>query len=376
MNTFNNLPIYDATFEKEGTGILCVSLVDFPAVESDFLKFKKEPVKQLYAVQDQAKRIVRGVLMRADFPIYRVDAHRGEYYIVFKKEQVRLMAEKYLASGDNNLMDTMHNNLFEYGVQMVQFFIKDIEKGINPEGFEDIEDGSLFAEYHITNDDVWNKVLDGTYRGFSIEVIPEVKRRKENKKMSKLSRMFKAIEKAMLDFSSITTDKGVIFYDNEDEIAEGVAVYTEDAEGNRIEIEDGEYKTDDGKSIIIEGGIVKTIADIEPVVEEEPQEEEPIEEPTPVEEPVVEEPKEDEGKPVEPVVEEPKEEEETPVEDEKDKRIAELEALVAELNERIAELEGENEKLSKVPLAESAHDKAKEQEQTPSLLERRLKRRY
>ena len=52
---------------------------------------------------------------------------------------------------------------------MVQFFIKDSTRGVSPAGFDDIADGSLFAEFHILNDDVWEAVKDGTYKGFSLE---------------------------------------------------------------------------------------------------------------------------------------------------------------------------------------------------------------
>ena len=36
-------------------------------------------------------------------------------------------------------------------------------------GFENIEDGSLFARFKVNNDDVWNGIKDGDFRGFSLE---------------------------------------------------------------------------------------------------------------------------------------------------------------------------------------------------------------
>ena len=47
-------------------------------------------------------------------------------------------------------------------------FVKDAEKGVNPKGFEEYADGSIFAEFHIMNDEVWNAIKDGTYKGFSL----------------------------------------------------------------------------------------------------------------------------------------------------------------------------------------------------------------
>ena len=47
--------------------------------------------------------------------------------------------------------------------------IKDVDKGINPVGFDDIENGSLFGKYRVLNDEVWADVKAGKFKGFSIE---------------------------------------------------------------------------------------------------------------------------------------------------------------------------------------------------------------
>ena len=168
MRTFGGLPVYDALVPDEDTGMLKISLVDLPAVMSDFLVFNEQRMAQMYSVQDEEKRLVYGVVMRADFPIYRKDERIGEYYIVYKADTIRKMAEKYLADGLQNEVNVMHSTDVD-GVQMVQYFIKDSARGVNPTGFEDIADGSLFAEFHILNDEVWEAVKDGTYKGFSLE---------------------------------------------------------------------------------------------------------------------------------------------------------------------------------------------------------------
>lgn len=168
MRTFGGLPVYDALVPDEDTGMLKISLVDLPAVMSDFLVFNEQRMVQMYTIQDEEKRLVYGVVMRADFPIYRKDDRIGEYYIVYKADTIRKMAEKYLADGLQNEVNVMHSTDVE-GVQMVQYFIKDSARGVNPEGFADIADGSLFAEFHILNDEVWAAIKAGTYNGFSLE---------------------------------------------------------------------------------------------------------------------------------------------------------------------------------------------------------------
>lgn len=184
MRTFGGLPVFDALVPDEDTGMLKISLVDAPAVMSDFLVFNEHRAVQMYSIQDDEKRLVYGVVMRADFPIYRKDDRIGEYYIVYKPDTIRKMAEKYLADGLQNEVNVMHSTDVE-GVQMVQYFIKDSARGVDPEGFADIADGSLFAEFHVLNDEVWEAVKDGTYKGFSLEGVfdfvpePDVAARRE-----------------------------------------------------------------------------------------------------------------------------------------------------------------------------------------------------
>ena len=290
--TINGFPVYDAIItDDEGTGMLRVSLVDAPAVCSDFVALADQKPVQLFAVQDEDKHLVRGVVMRADFPIYRRDEKLGEYYIMYTAETIRKMAERYLAENRQNIVNIMHEaGTDTEGVQMVQYFIKDTAAGVDPEGFADIADGSLFAEYHVTNDDVWAKVKDGTFRGFSLEGVfdlvpvpeeeqPEVseiardlagkfsqiKSIKYANQMSKIDRFKAALARLLAKFGNVTTDKGVLAWDGDEDLKEGDAVYIFDAEGNRIDAEDGEYTTGDGKTITVEGG--KAVSIVDPAAE-------------------------------------------------------------------------------------------------------------
>ena len=160
--TIDGLPVFQALVgDDEDLGMIRISLVDDPAVQSNFLAFSAAKKPLMYAIQDEEKRLVLGVVMRADFPIYRRDGD-FEYYIIYKADTIRRMAEKYLADGRQNAVDLMHDGKEVEGVQMVQYFIKG--GTVSVEGFDGIADGSLFAEFHVTNDEVWDAVKDGTYR--------------------------------------------------------------------------------------------------------------------------------------------------------------------------------------------------------------------
>lgn len=282
-----NRPVYEALVTDEETGMLRISLVDFPAVESNFLAFAKEGEKaRLYFVKDEEKRIVRGVVMRADYPILRRSGDY-EYFIVFRADTIRAMAEKYLAESRQNAVDEMHNHEDVDEVKMVQYFIKDTAAGIAPAGFDDIADGSLFAEFHVLNDEVWAKVKDGTYKGFSLEgafeLVPEEMKAipKTDTNMSKIKRFKAALARLLAEFGNVSTDKGVLAWDGDEDLKAGDAVYVEDQEGNRETAPDGDYVTSDNKTIVVADGKVAEIRDPEAEVAptEEPAQEEAAQEP-------------------------------------------------------------------------------------------------
>lgn len=165
-----NLPIYKAEIATDEQGIYCVSLVDFPAVESNFLAFGKESRGEhlrFATIEGDEQHLLLGVIMRADYPIYRREGDY-EYFIVYEKDTIRLMAEKMLLDGHSSSVDLQHDNNLVDGVNLQELFIKDSTKGIVPKGFEDIEDGSLFAVYKVHNEEVWQMAKRGECAGFSL----------------------------------------------------------------------------------------------------------------------------------------------------------------------------------------------------------------
>lgn len=282
--TIDGIPVYQALVDDADTGMLKISLVDDPAVQSNFQAFSnKRP--QMYAVEDEAKRLVLGVVMRADFPIYRRDESMGEYYILYTADTIRTMAEKYLVEGRQNEVNLMHQEGSDVeGVDMVQYFIKDSEKGVAPAGFEDIADGSLFAEFHVVNDEVWDAIVDGTYKGFSLEgvfdLVPErdtdkvqdivdtlnglfsrIFKPQKYEKMTKVKGLLARLARALVEMGNVTTDKGILSWDGEEDLKAGDSVYIEDQDGNRTPAADGDYTTGDGKVIVVVSGKVSEIKD-------------------------------------------------------------------------------------------------------------------
>ena len=338
----NKLPIYRAVVnDNDESGMLTISLVDAPAVEVDFLYFNEDKKPLTFSVENEEERKVLGVVMTADTPIYRRNEDGMEYYIVYDKQTIEKMTEKYLRQNRQNNVDLSHSFELEEGIYLNEIFIKNTGKGIAPTGFEEVKDGSLFAIFHIQNEEVWSAIKEGTFKGFSLSglfqtELVEFNNQKDNTKM-KLNKVKQILRSLLVEMGEIATTKGVLVWNGDEDIKVGDDVKKLDEEGKEIDAEDGDYVTEDRKTIVVKDGKVEEIKE----AKEAPIEEEPIEEP-------IAEPIEGEEAPIEePIEEEPKE-------DEKDAKIAELEEVIKAKDAEIEELKAKIAELENEPAAKDA----------------------
>lgn len=147
-----------------------VALVDRPAIEKNFLAFKDQTEKITFAIQDEDEHIITGALMLADTPIYRND-HNGEYYVMFSKDTIKQIAQKFFQKGYQSNVNLMHDGGQKLdGLTMYESWITDSKRGVHAmRGFEDVPDGSWFGSFKVENPEVWQMVKDGLIRGFSVE---------------------------------------------------------------------------------------------------------------------------------------------------------------------------------------------------------------
>ena len=160
--------------------------------------------------------------------------------------------------------------------------------------------------------------------------------------MSKLNKIKEMLQTMLMQFSQLSTDKGLISWDGDGELpAVGDSIVVIDEEGNEVKAESGEYRADNGNIIVIEDGVVTEVR----------EEEKPVEEPVekPVEEPMAEpEPKPQEEPIVEPIID--------PDIDEEDVKIAELEAKVKELETENEQLRAKIKELEEKPAVNPASE--------------------
>ncbi len=158
-----SLPIYELTVDQLDEGVQYVALVDLPAIERPFMAFSKAAHKFR---ETGERRVLTGPVMLADTPIYRND-ERGEYYVLFSKETIRKIVQKYFKQGNQHNVNAQHKIELD-GVFMFESYITDAARGINPpKGYEDTSDGSWFGSFKVENDDVWDN--REAFTGFSVE---------------------------------------------------------------------------------------------------------------------------------------------------------------------------------------------------------------
>lgn len=269
-----DLPLYTATISEDYDGIYAVSLVDFPATETEWVCFEKIQ-EQKYSIQDEDQHLLTGPIMLCQTPIYRRTPDGYEFNIIYTKETIKVMAEKMLSDMSHNNIDIQHDGeILDKGkVSLVELYIVDKDKGIDPK-FIDVPDYSLMATYKVHDDSLWQECKNGKLHGFSLAgyfSIEHIKKENFRKTHTMLEAIKNKVKEFLLEFSNVSTDKGSIYWQGE-ELKEGLAVADENGEV----IADGDYTLDDGRVITVKDGVISSIST---PTAEEPAEEKPTEEP-------------------------------------------------------------------------------------------------
>jgi len=153
--------------EDENAGIDAVSLVEKPAIESDWVALKKHEV-QLKTINEE-KRLLMGAALIPNKQIYRRNEKTNEeYYIFFSKDTIRKASQLFLKESNQNNATIEHTKKIS-GMSVVESWIKEGEQDkSNLYGF-DAEPGTWFITMKVENDEIWNKVKSKEIKGFSIE---------------------------------------------------------------------------------------------------------------------------------------------------------------------------------------------------------------
>ena len=151
--------------DDEVSGIEAISVVENPAIESDFIALKNQEFK--LAEIDKEKRILMGAALIPNKPIYR-QSGESEYYIYFSKNTVRKASELFFIKGNQNNA-TLEHQLELKGLTAVESWIVESEQDKSRMYDLNVPIGTWMVSMKVNNDDVWKQVKAGEIKGFSIE---------------------------------------------------------------------------------------------------------------------------------------------------------------------------------------------------------------
>jgi len=151
---------------EEMTGIEAVSIVESPAIESDFIALADQEIK--LAKVDEEKRIVMGAALIPNKPIFR-KRNDSMFYVYFSEDTVRRSSELFFQNG-NQSNATLEHQMKANGLTVVESWIVEGEQDKSRIYGLDVPKGTWMISMKITDDKLWGEIKEGKkYKGFSIE---------------------------------------------------------------------------------------------------------------------------------------------------------------------------------------------------------------
>ncbi len=159
--------VYELVIEDKEDEIFAISLVENPAIESDWVYFDKEVIQ--FAAIDTEQKMLIGPILIPDKKILRVDAEGQPYHVYFTKETVKILAQNYLRKKYTDSATLEHDRKIR-GVDLVESWVKDGQLDKSNNYGLNVPKGTWLGIFKITDDKLWNDFIKtGKVKGFSIE---------------------------------------------------------------------------------------------------------------------------------------------------------------------------------------------------------------
>ena len=160
--------IFELMLVDEEDGVFANSFVHSGAIEKDFVFFGKE--EMLFKSVNDEKRLVAGPLLVPNKKILRVDGEGKRYFVYFTPETIEKIARKFMKDGNGHEVTLEHGNKKVNDIYLTESWIV-AQSGKDKSNMYNftLPIGTWFGVYKVENDEVWDKVKDGTFRGYSIE---------------------------------------------------------------------------------------------------------------------------------------------------------------------------------------------------------------
>ena len=153
--------------DDEAIGVEAISVVENPAIESDFIALNNQEIK--LAEISKEKRLIMGALLIPKKPIFRRNGE-DEYYVFFSADTVLKASQMYLQNGNQSNSTLEHDGKLKGMTLVESWIVDDKEKDKSALYGLDVKVGTWMGSVKVENDEVWNDyVKTGKVKGFSIE---------------------------------------------------------------------------------------------------------------------------------------------------------------------------------------------------------------
>ena len=224
--------------ETKDIEMIVNSFVSEPATEKEWLFFNRK--KQVLNFYDDEQQIVTSVVMLANSPIYRND-DGYEYKLVFTPEAIKKMAFDYFSKNGFNKISIEHDGKeIEGAAILLESYFVDNVKSV-PQKFGKIPEGSWIMSYKVVDKEIWKMIKEKKLRGFSVEVVADLKKLSLNlnKNTNQQNKKNMKKEKNKQKFLDAVTDQGVQV--RFDALEVGQLIYAVAEDGTEVLLEQGTY---------------------------------------------------------------------------------------------------------------------------------------
>lgn len=267
--------------QAEQFGVDAISLVKYPAIESNFVFFSKQgkPSQMVtMASVQQDKRTIIGPALIPEKIIPRIDERTGEEYdVYFTAQTVKQASEWFLRRNFSN------NHTFEHqfsidGVSVVEsWIVEDPERDKSALYGLSMPAGTWMVRLHVGNDQIWEQVKSGSVQGLSIEgwftdkLQSLAKPQPTERKL--LERILAAVTRRKF-YQETELTNGSILATESNSFGPGAQVFVLDENGEPTGIADGKYESTKGSILeVFDNVIIEWNGEVQQVEQAAPEQE-------------------------------------------------------------------------------------------------------
>ena len=156
--------------QHESLAIDAVSLVEFPAIESEWIFLSKDTKNNLsLAKVDEHKRLIIGAALIPNKQIYRKDENGKEFYVFFSEDTVKRASELYLINNNQASATLEHTDTIHDVTTVESWIVEDTKHDKSNIYGLNLPKGSWVLSMKVENNEVWADILAKKVKGFSIE---------------------------------------------------------------------------------------------------------------------------------------------------------------------------------------------------------------